>query len=359
MASDPCDGITCDVPECQTCSGGACGAANEGSACGDGGTCHNGQRLTTCLGLDAACSEADLCCDGAACGTAQDGPDRCCYPIGHACNVHASGESCAGSLCNSSFPCCDTTCQPGERGTIVKCGVSVTCGCGSGQHCNASGQCVCDGTSCGGCCDRTTCLEGRSHDACGYGGAACQVCSPDDRCEPRPSGGVCNSIGCFVAGTRVAMADGTSKRIELVAPGDLGLGRAGVNRVRDVVRPALGERLLYALNGGTPFVTAGHPFLTADGWKAVDPAATANEVPSLAVGRLAIGDRVLALAGAAVPALAAGGTDGVASGTRLAGAALTDLAGFPADPTTPLYNLVVDGDHTYVANDLVVHNKAG
>ena len=29
----------------------------------------------------------------------------------------------------------------------------------------------------------------------------------------------------------------------------------------------------------------------------------------------------------------------------------------PADPATPLYNLRLDGDHTYVANDLVVHNK--
>ena len=30
----------------------------------------------------------------------------------------------------------------------------------------------------------------------------------------------------------------------------------------------------------------------------------------------------------------------------------------PADPATPLYNLVLDGDHAYFANDLLVHNKA-
>lgn len=27
------------------------------------------------------------------------------------------------------------------------------------------------------------------------------------------------------------------------------------------------------------------------------------------------------------------------------------------DPATPLYDLRLDGDHTYFANDLLVHNK--
>jgi hypothetical protein len=36
---------------------------------------------------------------------------------------------------------------------------------------------------------------------------------------------------------------------------------------------------------------------------------------------------------------------------------LQRLVGHPADPATPLYNLRVAGDHTYVAADLLVHNK--
>jgi hypothetical protein len=36
---------------------------------------------------------------------------------------------------------------------------------------------------------------------------------------------------------------------------------------------------------------------------------------------------------------------------------LSSLEGRPADPATPLYNLHLDGDHTYFADDLLVHNK--
>jgi hypothetical protein len=36
---------------------------------------------------------------------------------------------------------------------------------------------------------------------------------------------------------------------------------------------------------------------------------------------------------------------------------LYSLEGRPADAATQLYNLDVDGDDTYVANGLVVHNK--
>jgi hypothetical protein len=36
---------------------------------------------------------------------------------------------------------------------------------------------------------------------------------------------------------------------------------------------------------------------------------------------------------------------------------LVNLVGRPADPRTPLYNLLLDGDHAYFANELLVHNK--
>ena len=60
----------------------------------------------------------------------------------------------------------------------------------------------------------------------------------------------------------------------LVAAGELVLGRTGaVSRVVDIERPQLGGRRLYAFNGGAPFVTAEHPFLSERGWCAIDPAA--------------------------------------------------------------------------------------
>jgi hypothetical protein len=159
-----------------------------------------------------------------------------------------------------------------------------------------------------------------------------------------------------VAGTLVAMADGTSKAIEAVAVGDWVLGRDGANRVVSILRPILGKRPLYALDGGTPFVTAGHPFLTAGGWRAIDPDAAAIEVPGLEVGQLTVGDRLLALAGVAVLA-GAGGWGSAHAEARFEPRPLSAIAAGSADPATPLYHLVVDGDHTYIAFDLVVHNK--
>src|SRR5262249_45421413 len=126
-----------------------------------------------------------------------------------------------------------------------------------------------------------------------YSSATC--CPSGDFCFQ----GVC---GCFTAGTLIAMADSTSRPIEHVLVGDLVLGNAGrVNRVAEILRPMLGQRPLYALNGSGYFVTAGHPFLTEEGWKAIDPSATPAEHAGLNVGRLTIGDRLLTLTAAAVP----------------------------------------------------------
>lgn len=174
-------------------------------------------------------------------------------------------------------------------------------------------------------------------------------CRPPGTCAPGYE-----FQSCFTGDTLVAMADGTTKPIARVEVGDRVMGQTGINRVEAIERPRLGSRRLYSLNGGAFFVTSEHPFLTEAGWKAIDPAATAAENPSLTVGRLTVGDRMLALAGVAVPALAGGYP---ALEPRFEAVALGSLIGMPADPATPLYNLRLDGDHTYIANDLIVHNK--
>ena len=124
-----------------------------------------------------------------------------------------------------------------------------------------------------------------------------------------------------------------------------------------VERPILGRRALYALNGGPFFVTAEHPFLTEAGWNAVDPAATATENPSLRVERLASGDRLVALAGVPAPGGAGGSPASDLLDIRQEPILLRDLEGRSADPEAPLYNLLRDGDHTYFADGLLVHNK--
>ncbi len=163
---------------------------------------------------------------------------------------------------------------------------------------------------------------------------------------------------CFTAGTVVTMADGSPRPIEEVMVGDRVLGSAGqANEVLEIEQPMLGTRRLYALNGADFFVTAEHPFMTEDGWKSIDPDALEAERSSLAAGRLSVGDRLLTLTGVAVPvgAGSAGGTE--PADVRIEPVRLDSLTGQDADPWTPLYNLRLDGDHTYFANSLLVHNK--
>jgi len=154
------------------------------------------------------------------------------------------------------------------------------------------------------------------------------------------------------------MADGTSRPIEHVLVGDRVLGHNGrINRVIEIEQPLLGHRHLYALNGSDFFVTAEHPFMTDEGWKSIDPTALAAENSALRVDRLTVGDRLFTLAAIAMPVGASGSTGPEAVDMGLDAVPLHNLVGQPADPATQLYNLQLDGNHTYFANDLLVHNK--
>lgn len=125
----------------------------------------------------------------------------------------------------------------------------------------------------------------------------------------------------------------------------------------EVLLPVLGHRPLYSLNGSSFFVTSGHPFMTEEGWKAVDPTAVPAQLSELQVGQLIVGDRLLTLTAAAVPVGGRRASSAEAVDVRIEAVALQSLVGQPADPATQLYNLRLDGDHTYFANDLLVHNK--
>lgn len=162
---------------------------------------------------------------------------------------------------------------------------------------------------------------------------------------------------CFAAGTSILMADGSTRPIESIQIGDLVMGGNGrANRVVEIERPMLGPRRLYALNGGKPFVTAEHPFMTTEGWKAIDPARTAVENPSLSVQRLCPGDRLVVLRPTRLAVL---DNLALAPEPSLEPVVLLDLRGFEASPHTPLFNLLLDGDHAYFANRYLVHNKDG
>ena len=148
---------------------------------------------------------------------------------------------------------------------------------------------------------------------------------------------------CFVAGTLITMADGSHKCIEDVIIGDQVIGKDGaINTVQEYIRPLLGDRTLVGFNGGAPFITNDHPVLSTDGtWKSVDPTGTASKyaAANLDAGQLIVGDAIV--------------TD---NGTEFK---IVSIQEHVHSADLQVYNFSLDGNNTYIANNLVVHNKGG
>ena len=150
------------------------------------------------------------------------------------------------------------------------------------------------------------------------------------------------STGCFVAGTQITMANGSHKAIENVKLGEVVLGKDGVlNTVVAYVRPVLGNRTLVSINGSSAFITNDHPVYCKDGeWKSANPEATRAKYELLQdwnIGKLSVGDVIETANGP--------------------GIAVNTISEHAEEPDTQLYNFTLDGNHTYVANNMIVHNK--
>ena len=166
---------------------------------------------------------------------------------------------------------------------------------------------------------------------------------------------------CFTGDTLVRMADATSKRIDRIAIGDQVLDHEGrLNTVVDIETPVLGNRQLYSINNGPYFVTNEHPFMTDSGWVSIEPKSTFEENPNLKVGRLTPGqqmvkfDRVRQLAMAQEDMSAIQEVE-----VSIKPEILDTIQAKRSNWNTRLYNLILDGSHTYFANDYLAHNKGG
>jgi hypothetical protein len=147
---------------------------------------------------------------------------------------------------------------------------------------------------------------------------------------------------CFIAGTPICLQDNTFKKIKDVAVGDKVKGENGsINTVLRNIPCDFPFEYLYGLNGENPFFTANHPFLTTEGWKALDPDLTAEidgqEIADLLVGKLEKGDVLIKDTG----------EEEIILFTRRKFEENEKL----------VYNLSTDGTNTYIANNYVVHNK--
>jgi hypothetical protein len=169
---------------------------------------------------------------------------------------------------------------------------------------------------------------------------------PDRRALPPPPPKVYDTVRyccCFVAGTQIIMADGSCKNIEDVALGEVVLGKDGAhNTVLDFLRPTLGETgaTMMAFNGGTPFMTSDHPVWTREhGWCSFDPEMTYTKY-KMTVGKYQPGNVIET-------------TDGM-------GFEIKSIEEYhDQDQDQIVYNFALNGNNTYIADNLVVHNKGG
>ena len=149
---------------------------------------------------------------------------------------------------------------------------------------------------------------------------------------------------CFIAGTKVTMADGTLKNIEEIIVGDKVKGHKENNEVIKLDPTLLGDRKLYSFNNNDHyFFTSEHPFMTEEGWKSIKPEKTKErdgiELYNQLKGELKIGDKLVTDKGLIE---------------------ITDIKSKEINkPNMPLYNFNVSNDNSYIADGYVVHNKGG
>jgi hypothetical protein len=140
---------------------------------------------------------------------------------------------------------------------------------------------------------------------------------------------------CFDPNSLVTMADGSYKKIKDIKVGDYVMGQDGqANRVMGIETPVLGDRLMYKFNDHWAFVSEEHKILTTDGWRVFNPDSYAVERASdEVIEQITVGTEIV-----------------TRSGTEIVNVIETES--HPYDYV--IYNLFVEGDHTYIVENVVV-----
>ena len=163
------------------------------------------------------------------------------------------------------------------------------------------------------------------------------------------------SVGCFLAGSPVSLADGSIKPIEEVAIGDLVVGAFGeINTVIALQHTYVGSSTMYKINGEHD-TTDHHPHVSPDKqFYTPEPAIIDGDV--YGKSHAVIGPdgpttmKLHGLAKGRVQTLKLGQPLKTIEGSRV----VNTLEAYNLPPETPLYNLVVGGSHTYHVNGYAV-----
>ena len=152
---------------------------------------------------------------------------------------------------------------------------------------------------------------------------------------------------CFTFDTLISMASGEKAMIGTIKAGDFVIGKdKEINRVVGVEVVTLGSRNLYGFNGMAPFVSEEHPLMTSKGWGAFKVASLKKYEPEV-YSEVEKENKLVR----------------IKSGTTLVTEAgevkITALEKMDVNcPSLKIYNLLLDNNHTYYANGILVHNKA-
>jgi hypothetical protein len=201
---NPCQNAgTCD-PASGTCTysnkmdGTSCNADN--SACTNPDACKAG---VCTAGPSVVCASPDACHLPGTCAAASG---QCSPPTPAPNTTACTAPSATSAMCDGQGTCLALACSGGlvvDQGVCKKAscmgvacggpdgaggtcaGANGNCPAGSGLHCSEAGTCVCDSTSCSGCCSNATTCEPtsmQSTNSCGSGGATCTPCQITNPC---------------------------------------------------------------------------------------------------------------------------------------------------------------------------------
>jgi hypothetical protein len=220
---------------------------------------------------------------------------------------------------------------------VAHCGNGV---CSHGETCS---DCSAD---CGGCCGDGACGSGESCSSCPWDCGGCDICG-DGYCTSDEVGSCPDDCGyeppepptCFVAGTAITMADGSTKPIEQVAVGDLVLSwdeqgaRLVAGHVSETFVHPDSDRLV-VVNGELRTTTM-HRFFVDGQWVRADALEPGAALLTVAPGP-------------------SGVTSGAGATMVIGRGEVQTLASLPGRATT--YNFEVDVHHDYFAGGVLVHN---
>ncbi|MDR3563487.1 MAG: Hint domain-containing homing endonuclease [Negativicutes bacterium] len=194
------------------------------------------------------------------------------------------------------------------------------------------------------CADTCSCNCNYCTCNCNYCTCNCNYCTCN--CDYAPCN--CGGCGCFRAGTKILMADGTKKNIEDVVVGELVIGMDGKpSKVFNVKVVPLEEQVWMTMEDGSIYSTGAHFYWgrlsDKEGWgcsasEEHDEKIRAGLKPNLKEGYLDFEDAEVEYAT----------IDGWKRNRSII---------ISGDPEEMIYQLEVEGSHSYIANGYVVGGK--